>query len=651
MFDAIAPRYDLVNRLMTFRLDVRWRRLAVRSLDLPPGSLVADLASGTGDLCVELAAPGPAADLGRPLLRDAARPTAAARPGLQADILRLPVPGGIARRGDLRLRPAQPRRARRVLRRARPAPSARAGGSPSSTSPRRPTRCCGWGHGVYFGKVVPLHRRPALRSRRLPVPAEERGLPAEPRPRCSGALRQAGFTTVQRRLLSGGITQLVTATRDVNAVGMRAVTRPLDRDVDLNGFARGDGFLFVRDGVGLAGRGVAARVPGGGGAERAGRDRARRRRSGGPGCGPIALGVLPVPPVAPGRSWSSRPSSSARVADGDRWITTIDGAEADLEPPPVTDRPTPVAVQRRARACRSRPTWLRSQPAATRSGPAGSPRSSSPATCWSRPTARSTSTPSSCGCGRRSARATATPSTASSAPPPSCSSPATVTSCARTRSPARRPGPAIRPRTPAPPPRSSPPPRTRSSTGSSSTSCTRRCCRGAATSTGRPSPRSSPWPTCSTWARSIEGRLSSPPPNVLEMVAGALRRRRPSAAIPAPRRLELIAAVEGFERGRYGGAVGWVDAAGNGTWAVAIRCAEIERSRGPAVRRRRHRGRQRSARRAGRDAGQAAGHALGHRPSLSRCSGAGAYWTVELVSSSGMVSQRSHGVIGRTPSG
>ena len=42
MFDAIAPRYDLVNRLMTFRLDVRWRRLAVRSLDLQPGSLVAD---------------------------------------------------------------------------------------------------------------------------------------------------------------------------------------------------------------------------------------------------------------------------------------------------------------------------------------------------------------------------------------------------------------------------------------------------------------------------------------------------------------------------------------------------------------------------------------------------------------------------------
>ena len=49
MFDAIAPRYDLVNRIMTFRLDVRWRRKAVRLLGLPVGSLVLDLASGTGD--------------------------------------------------------------------------------------------------------------------------------------------------------------------------------------------------------------------------------------------------------------------------------------------------------------------------------------------------------------------------------------------------------------------------------------------------------------------------------------------------------------------------------------------------------------------------------------------------------------------------
>src|SRR5690606_7493723 len=54
MFDAIAPRYDLVNRIMTFRLDVRWRKTAVRTLGLPDGSRVFDLAAGTGDLCIDL---------------------------------------------------------------------------------------------------------------------------------------------------------------------------------------------------------------------------------------------------------------------------------------------------------------------------------------------------------------------------------------------------------------------------------------------------------------------------------------------------------------------------------------------------------------------------------------------------------------------
>ncbi len=58
MFDAIAPRYDLVNRIMTFRLDVRWRRKAVKLLVLPAASTVIDLASGTGDRCLDLARAG-----------------------------------------------------------------------------------------------------------------------------------------------------------------------------------------------------------------------------------------------------------------------------------------------------------------------------------------------------------------------------------------------------------------------------------------------------------------------------------------------------------------------------------------------------------------------------------------------------------------
>ncbi|MCY4632829.1 MAG: class I SAM-dependent methyltransferase, partial [bacterium] len=51
MFDRVARRYDLLNRLLTFGLDRRWRRRSVRLLGLEAGSLVADLACGTGDFC------------------------------------------------------------------------------------------------------------------------------------------------------------------------------------------------------------------------------------------------------------------------------------------------------------------------------------------------------------------------------------------------------------------------------------------------------------------------------------------------------------------------------------------------------------------------------------------------------------------------
>src|SRR4029453_15926181 len=58
MFDRISERYDLVNRVMTFGMDVGWRRRAVGELRLPGDALVADLACGTGDLCNELLASG-----------------------------------------------------------------------------------------------------------------------------------------------------------------------------------------------------------------------------------------------------------------------------------------------------------------------------------------------------------------------------------------------------------------------------------------------------------------------------------------------------------------------------------------------------------------------------------------------------------------
>ncbi len=72
----------------------------------------------------------------------------------------------------------------------------------------------------------------------------------------------------------------------------------------------------------------------------------------------------------------------------------------------------------------------------------------------------------------------------------------------------------------------------------------------------------------------MEGRLSQPRPGVLDLV----HRLRPTPALggsPRGAALELIERVEGLHRGRYGGAVGWVDAAGDGEFAVTIRCAEI----------------------------------------------------------------------------
>ena len=54
MFGRIARRYDLLNRLMTFGQDVRWRKQAIRHLELPAGAAVLDVGSGTGDIAKEI---------------------------------------------------------------------------------------------------------------------------------------------------------------------------------------------------------------------------------------------------------------------------------------------------------------------------------------------------------------------------------------------------------------------------------------------------------------------------------------------------------------------------------------------------------------------------------------------------------------------
>ena len=211
MFDAIAPRYDLVNRVMTFRLDVRWRKRTVRSLALPSRSLVLDLAAGTGDLCRDLAAAGL-----RPIGVDfsygmlaAARTEA---PLVQADALQLPFPDdsadgatcGFALRNFVDL-DAFLRELARVVR-----PGGRIGLLEVS-EPANPVLRAG--HAVYFGKVVP--RIGALLSDGSAYRYLPRSVEYLPPPEGLVAMvRNAGFSDATRTPLSGGISQLLVGTRD-----------------------------------------------------------------------------------------------------------------------------------------------------------------------------------------------------------------------------------------------------------------------------------------------------------------------------------------------------------------------------------------------------------------------------------------------------
>ena len=210
MFDAIAGRYDLVNRVMTFGMDVGWRRRAVRELRLPGGALVADLACGTGDLCRELSRDGYRAlgfDFSLGMLAKATTDV----PLVQADVLRLPLPDqsidgatcGFALRNVVDLGAFFAETARVV----------RPGGRISlleASQPDGPVMRAG--HAVYFRRVVPmigglLSDREAYAY----LPKSMAYLP--PAPEMVAALREAGFADAERVQLSGGIAQLLAGTR------------------------------------------------------------------------------------------------------------------------------------------------------------------------------------------------------------------------------------------------------------------------------------------------------------------------------------------------------------------------------------------------------------------------------------------------------
>ncbi|MFZ9803961.1 MAG: ubiquinone/menaquinone biosynthesis methyltransferase [Ilumatobacteraceae bacterium] len=211
MFDAIAPRYDFVNRLMTFRLDTRWRKKTVSALDLPKGSRVLDLASGTGDLCIELKQNGY-----QPISMDLSFGMLSAdrsgAPRTQVDILKLPIPNmcvdgitcGFALRNLENLQMFFIELARVT----------RHGGRIALLDVSVPTnRLIRFGNSIYFGRIVPIIG--GLFSNRAAYRYLPRSVAYLPEPdQLVAMLKQSGFADAKHTQLSGGLTQLLVATRN-----------------------------------------------------------------------------------------------------------------------------------------------------------------------------------------------------------------------------------------------------------------------------------------------------------------------------------------------------------------------------------------------------------------------------------------------------
>jgi demethylmenaquinone methyltransferase/2-methoxy-6-polyprenyl-1,4-benzoquinol methylase len=213
MFDRIAPVYDVMNRVMTAGLDVRWRRLTAEAV-VRRGDRVLDAACGTGDLAIADLKAGAGRvtglDFSPKMLERARRKTVHRKDVLdwvQGDMLALPfadatfdaatVGFGVRNVDDLAL---ALRELRRVLR-----PGGRLG-ILEITQPRGALRPF---YSLWFNRVVPLL------GKALPGGAAYTYLPASVKrfptaERLADMLREAGFGDVRFRLLAGSIVALHT---------------------------------------------------------------------------------------------------------------------------------------------------------------------------------------------------------------------------------------------------------------------------------------------------------------------------------------------------------------------------------------------------------------------------------------------------------
>lgn len=355
---------------------------------------------------------------------------------------------------------------------------------------------------------------------------------------------------------------------------MRAVTRPLsefvDGELDLNDFARGDGYLFVRDGVGCAGRGVAARINS---------DEATEFLNSiehdttidGSGTGPLLLGCVPfdssqhhkfvLPRVIVGKG-----------QDGQRWLTSIDEAIPDLTTPA---RPMPTSATYSVQPGVDVQHYLAAVVSARDAVKAGRLTKA----VIARDVIVTSSSPIDVHAVLLRLRASFGSSYRYSIDGFIGASPELLVAVQGTEI-SSHPLAGTTPRTGDPETDAR---LARLLMQSEKNQIEHRVVIDMVHDTLLP------WCSYLDWEPEpsivavanvqhlgtlMQGQLSQPTPSVLDLVY----RLSPTPALGGHPRLEalaLIASVEGIQRGRYGGAVGWVDGHGNGTWAVAIRCAEL----------------------------------------------------------------------------
>jgi isochorismate synthase len=351
---------------------------------------------------------------------------------------------------------------------------------------------------------------------------------------------------------------------------MRAVTTVADdrtADIDLSDIARDDGFLFVRDGVGLAGRGVAARAPADAIADLLATID-HDDRAGGCG-GPVAIGWLPYDPAGAGELVV--PAVTLRkLADGRRLLTVIDDADELLAAPAA---PSPTAAAYAIEPVTPVDHYLAAVAAARAAVRAGAITKA----VIAREIAVSCDRPIDRHGVLMRLKASFGSSYRYAIEGLVGASPELLV---------ERAGHEVRAH-----PLAGTAPRTgdvaldadiaAALVDSTKNQVEHRVVIDVVHDTLLPWCSFLDWepdPSIVTVANvqhlgtRIEGVLSAPPPNVLELV----RALSPTPAVgghPRTEALALIADVEGVERGQYAGAVGWVDAAGDGTWAVTLRCA------------------------------------------------------------------------------